>query len=198
MIDLKAAVQADRLASYARVKGGFPIPLAGAAYWGVQAYVGWTHGFIQWLAVAMWGSGLIFPLALLLARMFRIDFMRERTSVSSVLLPTFIAMFLFWPMLFAAVWTAPRLAPLILAIGMSLHWPVIGWSYGRTGLYTAHAVVRALVVFAIWVLLPQARLTLLPLSVCIVYLATVAAILLDLRLLRDRGAHGVLYSRAVG
>lgn len=197
-MDLKAAVEADRLASYVRVKGGFPIPLAGAAYWGVQAYVGWTNGFIQWLAVAMWGSGLIFPLALLLARMFRIDFMRDRTSVSSVLLPTFISMFLFWPMLLAAVWTAPSLAPLILAIGMSLHWPVIGWSYGRTGLYTAHAVVRALVVFAIWVLFPRTRLTLLPLSVCVVYLASVAAILLDLRLLRDRAAHGVPYSGAVG
>jgi hypothetical protein len=30
MGDLRAAVQADRLASYVRLKGGFPIPLAGA------------------------------------------------------------------------------------------------------------------------------------------------------------------------
>ena len=191
MIDLKAAVQEDRLASYVRLKGGFPIPLAGAAYWGAQAYVGWTHGFVAWLAVAMWGSGLIFPLALLLARMFRIDFMRDRTSVSGVLAPTFISMFLFWPMLLAAVWTAPSLAPLILAIGMSLHWPVIGWSYGRTGLYTAHAVGRALLVFAVWILLPQARLTLLPLGVCMVYLATVAAILIDLRRMRGRAVPAV-------
>ncbi len=188
MIDLKAAVQAERLASYARLRGGFPIPLAGAAYWGAQAYVGWTQGFTAWLAVAMWGSGLIFPLALLLARLFKIDFMRDRTSVSGVLLPTFISMFLFWPMLIAAVRIAPQLAPLILAIGMSMHWPVIGWSYGRTGLYTAHAVVRALVVFAIWEFLPEGRVALLPLSVCVVYLATVAAILIDLGWRQDRAS----------
>jgi hypothetical protein len=154
----------------------------------VLAYVGWTHDFKAWLAVAMWGSGMIFPLALLLARLFKVNFMGDRSSVSGVLLPTFISMFLFWPMLIAAVLTAPALAPLILAIGMSLHWPVIGWSYGRTGLYTAHAVVRALAVFAIWVALPEARLTLLPLSVGLIYLATVAAILIDLRRMRGHAS----------
>ena len=145
--DLKAAVRADRLASYQRLKGGFPIPLAGAAYWAVLAYVGSTRDAKIWWTVAMWGSGLIFPVALLLSRAFRIDFMRDRTSVSDVLLPTFVSMLLFWPMLAGAIWTAPTLAPLILAIGMSLHWPVIGWSYGRTGLFTAHAVFRAVLRF---------------------------------------------------
>lgn len=188
MSDLRTVVQADRLASYVRLRGGFPIPLAGAAYWSVLAYVGWTHDFKAWLSVAVWGSGMIFPVAVLLAWLFKVNFMRDRTSVSSVLAPTFMSMLLFWPILIAAVWTAPALAPLILAIGMSLHWPVIGWSYGRTGLYAAHAGVRALVVFAIWAALPSARLTLLPLSVSLVYLATVAAILIDLRLLRGRAA----------
>jgi hypothetical protein len=197
MSDLAAAVRADRLASYVRLRGGFPIPLAGAAYWAVLAYVGWTHDFKAWLVVAIWGSGMIFPLALLLARLFKVNFMGDRTSVSSVLLPTFISMFLFWPMLIAAVLTAPTLAPLILAIGMSLHWPVIGWSYGRTGLYTAHAGVRALTVFAIWVALPEARLTFLPLSVAPIYLATVAAILIDLPRMRG-GAVAALAPSPVG
>ena len=179
--DLRAAVRADRLASYRRLKGGFPIPLAGALYWVVLAYVGFTRDAHAWWTVAMWGSGLIFPVALVLSRVFRIDFMRDKTSVSDVLLPTFISMLLFWPMLVGAMWTAPTLAPLILAIGMSLHWPVIGWSYGKTGLFSTHAVVRAVLVFAIWVWAPTARLTLLPLAVCLVYLATVAAIVFDTR-----------------
>jgi hypothetical protein len=196
MSDLTAAVQADRLGSYVRLRGGFPIPLAGATYWGVLAYVGWRYDFKAWLAVAMWGSGMIFPLALLLARLFKVNFMGDRTSVSSVLLPTFMSMFLFWPMLIAAVGVAPALAPLILAIGMSLHWPVIGWSYGRTGLYTAHAVVRAIAVFAIWAMLPDARLTLLPLSVCVVYLGTVAAILIDLGRMQRRAAPALASSAA--
>ena len=184
MNDLKAAVKADRLASYVRLKGGFPIPLAGAVYWAVLAYVGHSYGFWTWLKIAVWGSGLIFPLALLLGLLFRNKFMSDRAAVKDVLLPTFISMFLFWPMMASAIATAPALSSLILAIGMSLHWPVIGWSYGRTGLYTAHAVIRAAVVTYIWNWMPEARLTLLPLSVCLIYLATVAAILADQLMLK--------------
>ena len=52
--------------------------------------------------------------------------------------------------------------PLIVAIGMSQHWPIIGWSYGKPGLYGAHAVVRAIGAFVIWNWLPDGRFTLLP------------------------------------
>jgi hypothetical protein len=181
MDQLKAQLLADRLASFHRLKGGFPIPLAGAVYWAVLAWAGASLTLRGWMVVAMWGSGLIFPLALLFAKLFRNQFMKDKTAAGDVLLPTFISMFLFWPMLVAALWTAPELAPLILAIGMSIHWPVIGWSYGKTLLYTAHAVVRAAVVFVIWVWLPESRLTLLPLSVSAIYLLSVAAILVEVR-----------------
>ena len=179
MSNLKALVKADRLASYVRLRGGFPIPLAGAVYWATIGIGGYYLSLIQWLDLALWGSGLLFPLALLLAKVFRCDFIRDRTSVTDVLLPAFVSMLLFWPMMVAAVATEPQLSPLILAIGMSLHWPVIGWSYGRTGLYTSHAVVRAVVVSLIWVVLPESRFTLLPLSVSAIYLISVAAILVD-------------------
>ena len=65
-------------------------------------------------------------------------------------------------MAFAAYWNAPALAPLILAIGMSAHGPVVGWSYGRPALFSADAIVRTLAVFAIWVVFPAARKTWLP------------------------------------
>lgn len=169
-MDLKAALLADRLAAYRRLQGGFPIPLAGMVYWAVLAVAGTQTAARGWLTVAVWGSGAIFPLALLFATLFRNDFMKDRSASGDVLLPALIGMLLFWPMLaaVAALGSADAL-PLILAIGMSIHWPVIGWSYGRTALYSAHAVARALVVTAIWFVLPEARYTLLPLSVAVVY-----------------------------
>jgi hypothetical protein len=179
MDNLKSQLLADRLASFHRLKGGFPIPLAGAVYWAVLTWAGYTLSIQGWITIALWGSGAIFPLALLFARLFKNEFMKDSTASGDVLLPTFISMFLFWPMLVSALWTTPQLVPLILAIGMSLHWPVIGWSYGKTALYTAHAVVRAIAVFVIWNWMPESRFTLLPLSVCVVYLATVAAILIE-------------------
>lgn len=176
---LKAALLADRLAAYKRLRGGFPIPLAGVVYWGMLAWLGTFLTVHSWCMIAFIGSGAIFPMALLFAAIFRNPFMKDKTATGDVLLPAFIAMLLFWPMIVAAFQVAPQLVPLILAIGMSLHWPVIGWGYGRTGLYSAHSIVRALVCLLIWLWLPEARFTLLPLAGAGVYLVTVLAILVD-------------------
>ena len=178
-MQLKADLLADRLAAYKRLRGGFPIPLAGALYWAALAWAGTRYALETWSAIAFIGSGLIFPLAILFAKLFRNPFMKDRTATGDVLVPAFIAMLLFWPMLVGVIQVAPEAAPLMLAIGMSLHWPVIGWSYGRTALFSAHAIVRAIVVLGIWIYLPEARLTLLPLAVCGIYLVTVLAILID-------------------
>lgn len=182
--NLTELVRADRRASYLRLRGGFPVPLAGLIYWGALGGVGYVLNAENWLMAALVGSGLIFPLALLLARLFDCRFMGDRTAVSSVLFPAFAGMLLFWPMLVAALSVAPALAPLMLAIGMSAHWPVIGWGYDRTALFTAHAIVRAGAVFAIWTWMPDGRMTLLPFAVAAIYGATVLAILIDVRRLR--------------
>lgn len=182
--DLTARVAADRLASYMRLRGGYPVPLAGLVYWGALAWAGTVLSLPTWITAACFGSGLIFPLALLFARLFDCRFMADRTSVSNVLLPAFISMLLFWPLLAASMRVAPELAPLILAIGMAGHWPVVGWSYNRVALFSAHAIFRALVATFIWMAMPEARLTLLPLSVAVIYGLTVLAILMDVRRLR--------------
>ncbi|MEZ0244027.1 MAG: hypothetical protein ACAH11_11675 [Sphingomonas sp.] len=178
-VNLKAALLADRLAAYKRLRGGFPIPLAGVVYWGVLGWLGTFLPVHSWCMIAFIGSGAIFPMALVFAAIFRNPFMKDKTASGDVLLPAFISMLLFWPMIVAALVIAPQLVPLILAIGMSLHWPVIGLSYGRTGLYSAHAIVRAVACLLIWMYLPEARFTLLPLAVAGVYLVTVLAIVID-------------------
>lgn len=185
LAELKAAVLADRRAAYKRLRGGFPIPLAGVAYWGVLAWLGTVTDIETWCMAAFLGSGAIFPMALLFAALFRNPFMKDKTATGDVLLPAFISMLLFWPMIVAAVKVAPELVPLILAIGMSLHWPVIGWSYGRTGLYSAHSIVRAVVCLLIWLWMPEARFTLLPLAVAGIYLLTVIAIVIDSALIKS-------------
>lgn len=181
---LQRALLADRLASYLRLGGGWPIPLAGTVYWGALAFFGAQGVSLQtWSMAAFLGTGAIFPLALLFAKLAGNPFLKDRAAVTSVLVPTFISMLLFWPMVVAAVQEGPELIPLILAIGLSLHWPVIGWSYGRTALFAAHAVIRAVLVLMIWLTLPEARLTALPLAVASIYLLTVLAILVDTTLL---------------
>jgi hypothetical protein len=179
---LRTALRAERAAAYARLRGGYPIPLAGALWWaalGVWGYLAPTPG--HWIFGAFVTSGAIFPLALLLARIFRVDFMRDRTAVSDAIFPAFVSMLIFWPIAISAWWSHSPLVPLVLAIGMAIHWPVIGWTYDRTALYSAHAVARAVVCFALWNWVPAGRFTLLPFAVSAIYLVTVAAILVDTR-----------------
>ncbi len=156
--------------------GGIAMPVAGSLYWFGLAAAGLYLSVKGWALLAFYTSGLIFPLGLLLAKFIKSNLLL-RTSLTSVLLPAFISMFLFFPSAIAAFIIAPELVPLILAIGMSVHWPVLGWAYGITRIFAGHAIVRAIAVTAIWFLLPEYRLTLLPLSVSFIYLGTVPIIL---------------------
>lgn len=176
---LKEQVLADRRASYVRLRGGFPIPLAGTVYWAALGVLGHFLPLGTWATYAFFGTGAIFPLALLFAAIFKNDFMKDKTSVDTLLVPAFISMLLFWPMVVGAMQVAPELVSLILAIGLSIHWPAIGWMYGRPALYSAHSIIRALAVTAIWLFLPDERLTLLPFSVALIYFLTVIAIYVD-------------------
>jgi hypothetical protein len=177
-----------RLRAYVEVKGGFTFPLAGAIWWGAVAAMGYVVTALQdWLLLAFVASGLIFPLALLLSKLFRLKVLSGGTTpVDTVIGPAFIGMLLFWPAAFAAYYTAPELAPLILAVGMAGHWPVIGWSYGRSALFSAHALVRAVACTIVWALFPEHRTTWLPGVVSLVYAATVVAMLVDLGFVRRR------------
>jgi hypothetical protein len=177
-VELKKLLFADREAAFFRLRGGYPIPLAGATWWAALG----TMGYVvldpnQWILFAFYASGLLFPLALLYARIFKIDFMHDKSAALDVLMPTFASMLLFWPIAIAAFWTCPQLVPLVLAIGLSIHWPVIGWHFGRTGIFVTHAVVRATACFILWNWWPSTRFTLLPFAVSAAYLLTVIAIL---------------------
>lgn len=179
--ELRAAVRRDQLDSFVRLKGGYTFPLAGAAYWAALGVAGYSLPPESWNLVAFIFSGVIFPLAWLLSVLLGVNFMKDKTVTGDVLGPAFTGMLIFYPIAFAAFGHAPQLVPLILAIGMSHHWPVIGWGYGKPGLYSAHAIVRAIGAFAIWAWMPEDRFTLIPFWVAAVYLVTVVAILIDWR-----------------
>ncbi len=178
-VNLRQALLAERNAAFFRLRGGYPIALAGAIWWAFLGAAGYKlHNHNLWIILAFVTSGTIFPLALLLAKLCGIYFMKDRTAVNDVVFPAMASMLLFWPMAISAFWTYPQLVPLILGVGMSILWPVVGWTYGRTALYTTHAIVRAIVCFVLWNWLPSTRFTLLPLAVSLIYLLTIGAILI--------------------
>jgi len=100
---LKHALFAEREASFFRLRGGCSIPIAGAVWWAALGTAGYLFRSRNlWIFLAFVTSGLIFPLAVLLARLLRNDFLRDRTAVSDLLFPAFTSMMLFWPIVISA------------------------------------------------------------------------------------------------
>jgi hypothetical protein len=186
MNELIERLKQERLATYVRLRGGFPMPLAGMIYWAALGVAGYYLSLEEWLSLAFPASGVIFPLGVLLSWLLRAPFLKDKSVVGGLMLPALVGMLLFWPMVVAATWTAPKLSPLILAIGMSMHWPVVGWMYARTPLFSAHAIVRAIACFYIWLAYPDMITTLLPFAVAAVYGVTTLVILVDVALVRRK------------
>jgi hypothetical protein len=184
---LREALLDERVSAYLRLNGGYPIALAGLIYWAALGVFGFQAELYEWAMFAYFGSGMIFPVAIGLSMLLGCPFLRDTQVVGLVTAPALIGMLLFWPMVVAAgqmqfFW----LIPIIMAIGMSIHWPVIGWSYGRTVLFSAHAVIRALAVLYIWIAFPEHRLSWMPLAVAAVYALTIVAILIDVSITKSR------------
>ncbi len=177
--EIEAGLKAARLSAYAETRGGWPVPLAGAMYWGLLAVLGSRVSEANWTFIAEIMSGAIFPVAVGLAAIFRNPFMKVKVPDQGVVFMAMIGMLLFWPMAVGAMWNYNTLTPLIIAIGMSGHWPVFGWTYGRPAPFIAHAIVRAVVCFGIWQYMPDERFTLLPAAVAGIYLVTIVILFID-------------------
>ncbi|MEQ9504746.1 MAG: hypothetical protein RLO80_00645 [Hyphomonas sp.] len=190
LAELDTELKAARLASYAEARAGWPVPLAGATYWAVLAFLGTQVTETEWSLYAAIFSGMIFPMAIGYAAIFRNPFLKVKGPDQGVIFMAMAAMLLFWPVMVAAMWNYNALAPLILAIGMSGHWPVFGWSYGRPVPFVAHALVRAVVCFGIWQYMPEVRFTLLPVAVSVIYLLTVVWLFIDSGFVQRRLAAG--------
>ncbi len=181
---LLLALKAERRRAYIKLKGGVPVATAGLLYWLALGVWGYSASLYEWAMAAYMGSALIFPVAVGLSYLFGAPFLTERQTVGFVSIAAIIGMLLFWPIVVAAgQMQYYELIPFILAIGLSAHWPVIGWSYGRTALYSLHAIVRAGTVLAVWITYPDERLTWMPLSVAAVYALTIVLILIDVSIL---------------
>lgn len=167
----------DRL--FVQARGGISLPVAGAIYWLALGIAGFYLPAGAWCIAAFATSGLIFPLGILLSKPLGTDLFPE-SPLSTLFLPALVPLGLSFAITIPAFFVEPSLVPLGLAVGMSLHWPVIGWIYERPALIV-HAVVRVVLVIFIYFALPSATFTALPLSVGFVYAVTFVWLLIQVR-----------------
>jgi Family of unknown function (DUF7010) len=175
MTDINQDFLNERRRYSAASGGGVSLPVAGAIYWAGLAVAGAILDPASWAFYAAAFSGAIFPIGLLLQGAFRSPFMKAKSPLSGVTMAAIIAINLLWPVHMIVIWTVPQAAPLTLAIGMTLHWPIIGWAYASR-VCMAHAVVRTAAVTAIFFGLPELSFVAIPLVVSGLYLLAAAGL----------------------
>jgi len=165
-------------------------PVAGALYWLVLAICGYTLSPDLWRCVALIGSALLFPTAFLLARFFKANlFVRDNPLASLGGLPMATVGLLPFALYVVLDGSTIQLLPLALAIGMSLPFAILGWMYGSR-VCTYHPFVRTFLAFAVWIMLPDGRFTILPLTIMVIYLVT--APLIRSEILRARAQQSAI------
>ncbi len=171
-ISLEQAICQEKRNFLIETNSGISMPMAGAIYWIVLGIAGYSLPLNEWVMLAFFTSGLIFPLGILLARPMNANVLKKG-PIANVTFPALIGMLGFWPIAMLTYSTNPTLTPLVLAIGMSLHWPVMGWIYG-TNIGIIHLIVSAAVVTALWISMPELQLQIIPFAVSIIYLMSIA------------------------
>ena len=161
-------------------RSGVSAPAAGAIYWLALGVAGFYLPPKSWCLLAFVTSGAIFPLAIALQRPLRAN-MFVKSALDSLTFPTLLPVMLCFGFTIPAFHIEPQLVPLGMSIGMTMHWPTIGWMYGKTRVFSTHAIVRVLSAVALWYALPDHRFSLVPLSTGVVYAATFAYLLYDVR-----------------
>jgi hypothetical protein len=176
---------AERRRVFVAARGGISLPFAGAIYWIVVGVLGYSLAPKDWALAALYMSGAIFPLGLILQGVFKSRFMKVKSPLGGASMAAIIAINLMWPLHFVIYALDPVALGLSLAIGMTLHWPVIGWSYASKVCYL-HAGARIAGVTAVWIAFPDERMTLLPFVVAALYLLAVVGIAMEVAWTRRR------------
>ncbi|MBL0744364.1 DUF7010 family protein [Chryseolinea lacunae] len=178
-MNLKESLLLEKRNAFINANGGLALPVAGFIYWLALGIAGLYVAPRFWFPLAAFTSGLIFPLGLALAKPMKSDLM-VKSALTNLLLPAFVSMLMFWPLAFAGARADLSFVPLAIGVGMGIHWPVIGWTYGRP-LYMAHAIARTVGCTVLWYTLPDQRFVAIPFFVSAAYLATVFAIKADVK-----------------
>ena len=164
LLDLRLAFERETNRSLA-------MPTAGALVWLVLAILGYTLPENQALVAMLFGTGLIFPIALLIAK-FRREDMTDRSNPLPRLMGMSVLMVnLLWAVHLPLLMTAPRFFPLSLGIGLGIHWIVYSWIVQHpVGL--VHAILRTGLVVTAWSVFPDRRMLAVPAVIVFAYLIT--------------------------
>jgi len=152
------------------------LPIAGAIVWLAVGLASTQLSARMGVLVLMIGSGVIFPLGLLIANL------RHEALVSSVnplakLMGLCVLMVnLLWALHIPLFLYATEFVPLSLGIGLGLHWVVYSWIV-RHPVGIQHAILRSLLVVAAWMVFPETRILAVSVVIALAYAISISQML---------------------
>jgi hypothetical protein len=158
-----------RLAYEQETNRSLSMPLAGAFVWLVIAGFGYLLPEKRATVLMLFGTGLIFPVALLIAKFRRENLTGRLNPLSRLMGMSVLMVNLLWAVHLPLVLGAPRFLPLSLGIGLGIHWIVYSWIIQHpVGLI--HAILRTGLIVTVWSAFPTHRMLTVPVVIVLVYL----------------------------
>jgi hypothetical protein len=134
------------------------MPLAGALMWCAIAILGVVLPPRTALFALLSGTGAIFPLALIFAKIRSEQLIANRNEFAGLMVACVFMVNLLWAVHIPLLFKAPSLVPLSLGIGLGLHWVVYSWVIQHPLGYV-HATLRTVGVFFAWLCFPTHSIT---------------------------------------
>ena len=148
------------------------MPIAGAVAWTIAGVAALFLSQRDATYVLLFATGGIFPLALAIARPLNENILSRGNPLSRLMGMSVLMVNLLWALHLSLLIRDFEFFPLSLGIGLGIHWIVFSWiKNNSTGL--VHAVLRTILVTALWWLIPDNPITAVAVGVVVAYLYSI-------------------------
>jgi hypothetical protein len=141
-----------------RTNRAMSAPIAGAYVWSVVAALGLVLPQRTAVIALMLASGVIFPLATVIARLRHEQLLDNQNPLAKLMGACVLMVNLLWALHVVLFIKAPALVPLSVGIALGLHWVVYSWIIGHPLGYV-HALLRTSGLAVAWLLFPSNSVT---------------------------------------
>jgi hypothetical protein len=148
------------------------LPVAGMIVWLAIGIAGLIVAPRTATLVLLGGTGAIFPLGILIAKMRGEQLCARANPLGRLMGLCVLMVNLLWAVHVALLLKQPELLPLSVGIGLGLHWIVYSWIVAHP-VGIIHAVARAALVTAAWFAAPNNRVSAVAVAVVATYAVSI-------------------------
>lgn len=160
----------ERELFFIQTQGGVYLPIIGIIFWPSLGVAGYFLTPQAWCVSVVCLFAVSLPVSFILFRSL-VKKLLLKSPFASLIFPALVPVFISFGITVPVYFSDISLVPLVLVLGLSFHWPVVGWLYNQS-VFIFHSLARTVVAVSMWYFFPEHLFTLLPISVGLLYLIT--------------------------